>query len=87
MHTNEKPPQVQGSLEMELGGLEPPTSWVRFQPWRITKHPLLGFAEPIIEVSEALGRGLNRGRFVPIRGLLGTKTGLCPLTGHHLNKT
>jgi hypothetical protein len=26
-------------------------------------------------------RGLNRGRFVPIRGLLGTKTGLCPNPG------
>jgi len=42
MHTNKKPTQVQGSLEMELGGLEPPTSWVRSDPDDIWKGADLG---------------------------------------------
>jgi hypothetical protein len=42
---------------VELGGLEPPTSWVRFQPWRITGPSIFGFAEPILDVCGPSGEG------------------------------
>jgi hypothetical protein len=56
---------------MELAGLEPATSWVRFfgSSTGETRGRTPGF------------RGRNRGRFVPISGLLGTNLGLCPMAG------
>ncbi|MGH2904128.1 MAG: recombinase zinc beta ribbon domain-containing protein [Solirubrobacteraceae bacterium] len=64
---------------VELGGLEPPTSWVRFAPWRQQRTAIYGSSTGETPYRTAWRDGRNSPRFVPISGGLGTKTGLCPM--------
>jgi hypothetical protein len=55
---------------MELGGLEPPTSWVRYKLAERREHIKLQGVSTVLEVDCWRGMRLDHGRFSAIQALL-----------------